>query len=89
MAEDYYDKGGSKVGDFLLGFIVAPIVPVGVSLAVNGPGVWVAAVALLIAGAVYAFMRGRRFIGIGILSLLLVPLLAFGACLLMLTQMKF
>jgi len=39
--------------------------------------------ALYILGIVIAFKKGRRFIGIGIISTILVPLLLFGACIIL------
>jgi hypothetical protein len=38
-----------------------------------------------IIGIVYFFKKGRRFIAIGILSTIILPLLLFGACIIMLT----
>ena len=88
----YYKDTGSKVTDFLVGFFGYPIIILLAQLAFGprvpmwgGPGTWVAAVLSLVLPIVFiifAYTRGRKFIAIGILSLLIVPLIVAGSCLL-------
>ena len=89
----YYKDTGSKVTDFLIGFLGYPIAALLIQLALGArfPGMranstdWIASVislGLMIFCVVYSFKRGRKFIGIGILSLTIVPLIAFGGCML-------
>ena len=101
-AAAYYTSGGRKFLDFILGFVGLPSVAVtgGVGLGtmfsyVDGMeplGMLVMALALagLIAAMIVAFRKGRRYIGQGIACflglLLLVPVLLFGACLLILAN---
>lgn len=87
--KDYYTSTGRKIADFLLGFIVAPIIPLFIAFGVkSGSGIGLA-ILLMVFGTIFAFLKNRRFLAIGMLCACLVPLLLFGACLLMLTQMKF
>jgi hypothetical protein len=83
--QDYYSAGGRKVADFFLGFggtVLLGVIAGVVAAASPNTGI-VSAIAnliLLVAGVVYFFRRGRRFIAIGIISTLTIPLLALGAC---------
>ena len=89
----YYKDTGSKVADFLVGFLGYPIIVLLAQLTMgdrltfmraNEMG-WLTSVLLLgltIVFVVFAYKRGRKFIAIGILSLLIVPLIAAGSCLL-------
>ncbi len=89
----YYKDTGSKVTDFLVGFLGYPIIMLlaqmafgpdipmrGSSLA--GLGTAIVSLAFTVFFVVFAYKRGRKFIAIGILSLLIVPLIAAGSCLL-------
>jgi len=80
----------SRGGDFAIGFFGT--IGVGLTCTVFGAfgnsaiaGAAIIAVVLLLIGAFYAFARGRGFIGVGILSLLAIPLLVLGACAVMLS----
>jgi hypothetical protein len=88
----YYKDTGSKVTDFLVGFLGYPIIILLAQLAF-GPRVpmWggtetlvtaVISLVLTIVFVVFAYKRGRKFIAIGIISLLIIPLIAAGSCLL-------
>lgn len=92
-APGYYKDTGSKVTDFFIGFLGYPIAAFLIQLAMGArfSGMrgtstdWIASVislGLMIFCVVYSFKRGRKFIGIGILSLTIVPLIAAGSCLL-------
>jgi len=90
----YYSSTGRKIGDFFIGFVglLVVFILLGVYL-VNGSGNNVPVVLGLAAGAAIAgpiicFSTGRRFIAIGMLCSLLVPLLAVGACFVMLLHME-
>lgn len=95
--QDYYTEKGRKISDFFIGFfgiIIAGIVITSFfSLFLSfGTGYYntdllgfSTPILLLILGVVatvLSFAKGRRYIGIGIISSVLVPLLIFGACLL-------
>jgi hypothetical protein len=91
--KDYYDKPNRKALDFLIGAFAFPIalyfffyllnwlllqiIPVFVSLTLT--------VCLTVAAIVLAFKKNRRYIGIGIIAGLALPLLIFGTCLLVLS----
>lgn len=90
-APGYYKDTGSKVTDFLVGFIGYPIIVLlaqfsfGPNLLRKGGelAAWgAAAVALCLTACltVVAYRLGRKFIAIGILSTLLLPLIAAGSC---------
>jgi hypothetical protein len=84
MATNYYSNMGRKIGDFFIGFAVIPIVAA-LCVALLGAGfIWLA-VCGAIAGTIVCFSIGRRFIAIGLLSTLLIPVLIFGACILALS----
>jgi hypothetical protein len=85
--EDYYRDQGKKVGDFCLGFFGAClvlIVAVAIAASAAGGNSWavslVGNLVLLIAGIVHFFRRGRRYIAIGMMSVVLVPALLAGTC---------
>jgi predicted membrane metal-binding protein len=85
MKLDYYTSTGMKIVDFLAGFLGIGLVLGAIALfsALTG---WVKpavlSVVAYVVATVVAFMRGRRFIGIGMLCFLLIPILVFGACVL-------
>jgi len=85
-ASDYYISTKKKVGDFFVGFlgtlvIAAILAWLSSCCRSNMVGtVWAAGGAAWIVGVIIVFTAGRRFIGIGALCTLLVPLLAVGAC---------
>jgi hypothetical protein len=91
---DYYTDRASKVGDFCLGFfgvglalvgVAVVVVPIAMSLA-SRHGEYVGGISsivgfvLFLVGIVEAFRKGRRYIAIGMLSLILVPVLLVGTC---------
>ena len=95
MNADYYGSTGKKVADFSLGFMgtllwtalllmfsavgtARPLPTALTSYLIPAIG-WVSALAWLIGIGLF-FRTGRRFIAIGMLCTLLVPLLALGAC---------
>jgi hypothetical protein len=88
----YYKDTGSKVTDFLFGFFGYPIIMSLAQLAFgprrpmwSGIQTWVTAVislVLTITFVVFAYKRGRKFLAIGIISVLIIPLIAAGSCLL-------
>lgn len=87
MAESgYYISTKKKVGDFFIGFLgtLAIVALLGCLSSCCGSSmvgaVWVTGSAAWIVGVIIVFTAGRRFIGIGALCTLLVPLLAVGAC---------
>ena len=86
----YYTSGGRKLVDFLVGFFGVTLVIVAVAgalAAVSPPGGILLGVIADILGIVFAFAGGRRFIAVGMLCAWLVPLLAFGACLVIVSQL--
>jgi len=89
MVTDYYSSTVRKIGDFLFGFLVAPIIPVLLASNSGSAAGWIVAILFMIAGIIISFALHRRFLAIGMICVLLVPLLVFGACLLMLSRMKF
>ena len=80
--KDYYTHTGRKIFDFILGFIFAPIIPVVIMINSRSSTSWVFPLILMIAGIIVSFIFGRRFLAIGMISILAVPLLVLGACLL-------
>jgi hypothetical protein len=90
----YYTSTKRKVGDFFIGFFGGVVLTIlfsflssflfrtseNYSLAVSSLSL-VVTVFLII----FLFRKGRRFIAIGLISMALLPLLAFGSCLLILT----
>lgn len=91
MSSDHYVSTGMKVADFCWGFFgMLCVFAVLVGMIGTGGGYRVATIGALgllgwLVGVVMAFANGRRFIGIGMLCTLLVPLLAVGACFVMLS----
>jgi hypothetical protein len=69
MEQDYYTSTGSKIKDFFLGVAITPVL----LLPILGQILW-------IVGIVNYFRKGRRFIAIGMLSVLALVVLAAGAC---------
>jgi len=101
--KDYYgDSDGRRVGDFLLGFFGIWIIGLliyftiagllsTINLPVIGGGLVTIAImlemAFLIFAIIFAFVKNRKYIGLGIIVSALVPLLIFGACLIMIMSM--
>lgn len=98
VEQGYYKDTSSKVTDFLVGFLGYPIVTLLAQLAfapsARGLGgtdsvvMAVISLVLTVAFVIFAYKRGRKFIAIGIISLLIVPVIAAGSCLLMLMAMR-
>jgi hypothetical protein len=101
--DDYYTNGRRRVFDFLIGFfgpgligyvlyalymlLLSPSYP---SYASNQFQVWafiVAAILYLIV-MIVPFKLGRRYIAVGAIAAVVVPLLIFGACLLVLAGLS-
>tara|TARA_Y100000310_G_C20235723_1_gene602309 strand:- start:49 stop:354 length:306 start_codon:yes stop_codon:yes gene_type:complete len=90
--EDYYINTKRKVWDFIIGFfgiwIISTIIGflfVGIESVVRGSGMfltlgWILVAILAIVAIVLGFTKGRRYISIGIISSIVLPLLIFGAC---------
>lgn len=92
--QDYYDNAGKKVGDFAIGFfgmwilnvvIYAVVFFVMMSLMMGAAGFTFLGiigfiVILDIVLIFLAFYKGRRYIGIGAIVSVIVPLLIAGAC---------
>lgn len=94
----YFNNSSRKVSDFCIGFfgIFAVFLIIGILFSlifaylnsisyVFLPLSWLVmplSIAILMLGTVISFKKGRRYIGIGIISSTLVPFLVFGACLL-------
>ena len=92
MESKYYTHVGRKIGDFFIGFvgITALVGAVAVYAVPRNIGTGIAlGVALEAMGVVISFSIGRRFIAIGMLSALLIPVLALGACFVALSGMRF
>ena len=89
---DYYTVNPDrKVGDFCLGFfgmIVSSILlfMLGASSFFFGYLSYLLMFAVLILGITLPFTNGRRYIGIGVISSIIIPLLLFGACLLIFSR---
>jgi len=86
MDSSYYVSTRKKVLDFLLGF-VGTLGMAGVLVLLSSSvrsssvtGIWMLGGAVWIVGVILLFGSGRRFIAIGGLCTLLIPLLAVGAC---------
>lgn len=103
--DEYYTNSGRKVGDFCLGFFGIWIVMIGISTILSWfsglfggftsfvnifyiPGL-ILDIVFVVFGITLSFRKGRRYIGIGIISSALVPLLVFGACLIVLSGLNF
>jgi hypothetical protein len=86
----YYTRTRRKVGDFFLGFfgsMVLSLLLVVLSAFLSSLSADYSLVSSLFSLAlsvfliVFFFRKGRRFIAIGMISMILLPLLAFGSCL--------
>jgi heme/copper-type cytochrome/quinol oxidase subunit 4 len=86
--DEYYTSDGRRIGDFFIGF-VGSIVLVLIayifttfnrSFVSFGALSLFAPLALLILASVVSGIQGRRYIAIGIVSAIIIPLLFFGAC---------
>lgn len=85
---DYYTSIGKKIGDFLLGFFGVIISYSFYTFVLNfsyysANMIWIIlfiSIVVLVVLPVTFFKMGRRFITIGIISTLLIPLLIFGSC---------
>jgi hypothetical protein len=86
----YYNSAGRKIIDFVIGFfgITGLVVAVGVALVAMGGelGSILFAVLLDLGAITFCFVSGRRFMGWGMLCAWLVPLLAVGACFMVLAN---
>ena len=88
-----YYKSGSKSIDFIIGFL--GIIILLFALATSGAIFFNGITGLLILLLVMLFLIvlffkiGRKFIAIGIISVLIVGLLLFGSCLMMLSNANF
>lgn len=97
--DDYYTDTGKKVRDFCLGFFGFLIIGTICSLfnftyfsglfnnlffSLFAASLLPIVAVLAIVSIVLSFVKRRRYIGIGIISLILIPFLIFGACLLVL-----
>jgi hypothetical protein len=88
---DYYTNPGKKIGDFFLGLFGALLVAV-VAGAIGGAAPSALTISLignailLLAAIVHFFRRGRRFIAIGMISILTIPVLLLGACAIMFSR---
>ena len=85
MSDTYYTTAGRKVIDFVVGMLGIPLLAGILAAGIASAGRWGVAVVMLsvvaLVTVVAAFLARRRFIAIGMLCALAVPLLAFGACL--------
>ncbi len=90
----YYKDRGTKIKDFFIGFLGYPalmtVLPAlsalrGDSGAVLG-GLYTVLVS--VGFLVYSYQTGRKYIAIGLLSLIIVPLLIMGSCLLIMVAVK-
>jgi len=77
----YYTNTSRKVVDFLLGFFAVPIIPVTLGATFINQGGIVLGIVLMVLALVVALVTKRRFLGYGIISVMLLPLLVLGACL--------
>jgi hypothetical protein len=85
----YYTTTKRKVSDFCIGFfggimLNVLLVFLSFSLSRSGSFDWIGSLFDLLFFVfliVYFFKKGRRFIAIGMISMILLPLLAFGSCL--------
>lgn len=78
--ELYYTTKSKKVVDFLIGFIGSPAVLLVTTR--YAPGYIVLVYLFCLVLCAVAFVKERRFIGLGILIVLVaVPLIIFGSCL--------
>ena len=85
MDTQYYDSKGKKSGDLWMGFLgtLGFAVLLGVIASASRgfiQPVWVTGGFIWIIGLLMFFGSGRRFVAIGMLCTLLIPLLAIGAC---------
>jgi hypothetical protein len=90
--QEYYTTYGRKVLDVVIGFFLPVIVSILFALLSIATSFFPAPVSILWLVSVVAyivlipisFIYGRRYLGIGLLMALIIPLLIFGACLLFL-----
>lgn len=91
----YYTTTGKRVGDFMLGFfgyIIINLILVFVFLPLLAGFYWGYSFFPIVINAlllVLFFKIGRRFIAIGIISVILISILIFGSCVLTLSQYRF
>ena len=97
-AFDLYPSAGKKIGHFCLGFFGTQLIFllvhamfVGVMDSVENEALlWLYPLGLLIAviwSIVHYFRAGKRYIAIGIIMAVVLPLIAFGACVVMVLSM--
>ena len=87
MDSGYYTSGGRKAADFFIGFLAIPV-PIVFIAFLGVPGICLAALAAIACPIVF-FKMGRKFLAIGMLCAVAVPLLALGACLALISPMSF
>jgi len=90
MAGDFYASNKEKkVSDFFIGFFGFFGISAAAGFLISLLGSllyalysiqWILYVAIFAGGIVWANAHGRKYIALGILSTLLIPLLLFGAC---------
>ena len=86
MSTNYYVSTGRKIGDFFIG-LVGTLGLAWLLLMLGSRGhsgmagtVWMLGGTVWIVGVIMMFAAERRFLAIGMLCALLIPLLAIGAC---------
>lgn len=98
LKPDYYTSIWKKTGDFLLGFLGVIILFFLCTTAINlaSPlfysaisdrvisGVILFLIVVILSLLIIFFKIGRRFIALGMMSVLLIPFFVFGSCLLLL-----
>ena len=88
VKSNYYTSFGKKAWDFCMGFLGYITLNVLFSFVFNSlvitfPYIFYVSLAVLVGFGILFFRIGRRFIAIGALSVFLIPLLLFGACMIM------
>ncbi len=85
----YYDTKGKKVSDTFIGFfggLFAYLVIGGIFSTIRYSGISIAVILLSVVAYIVAVIgfitRGRKFIAIGLILLVVIPLIVFGGCLL-------
>lgn len=96
LKENYYTSTGKKVGDFFLGFFGVLILNFILAfifgfLFIFANLYWMnlfISIAISLALIFLFFKKNRRFIAIGIIAMMLIPILVFGSCLVLLGGMS-
>jgi heme/copper-type cytochrome/quinol oxidase subunit 4 len=92
---DYYQRKGQKVFDFFVGFLGSLILCVVYLIIITNYSASLGSIIafvfnipviilILVLACFFSFSSGRRFIGIGVISIAIIPLIAFGSCLMLL-----